>query len=376
MNWFAERKREFEEIYKNISFPAKDEEEWRRTAPSAFDFEHLVSSVSNRPYHAGHISKNGEKGTNTYPLFEAPEEAEKYFGKLILKENKFIVGNSAFVNNGVFVKIEKGADIKKPVCLNMETGAPSIYKAVIAAGKNSRATVLIDISGGSRCGLVSFSCELFIEKNAEITIYSIETYKNDINSISSMHAELKENSRLKFIDSISSSSRHKKTVKIRLVEDGANAYTYGNYFPQKNEHIDIYAEILHDAKNTKGDALFKSACNGKGRFIFQGLVKITEKGEGTDSYIANRNLILGSSARADSIPKLEIATSKVKASHGSSTGKLSENEIFYLTSRGIPENKAKSMIVHGFFEEIMKKVESPDALKMFESIIKKRVKQL
>jgi Fe-S cluster assembly protein SufD len=110
------------------------------------------------------------------------------------------------------------------------------------------------------------------------------------------------------------------------------------------------------AKNTTSDLLYKGALMDKSRSVWQGMIYVAPGADGTDGYQANRNLILSKEARADSIPGLEILADDVRCTHGATVGKIDENHLFYLLSRGIPEKEAEQLIVMGFFNPIMERI--------------------
>ncbi len=97
------------------------------------------------------------------------------------------------------------------------------------------------------------------------------------------------------------------------------------------------------------------AVQGGGRSVYQGLIDVGQGASGTDAYLSNRNLLLGEGARADSIPTLRIGNNDVRCSHGSATGRLGEEELFYLQSRGLSEEEAREMLVLGFFEDLLER---------------------
>jgi Fe-S cluster assembly protein SufD len=117
--------------------------------------------------------------------------------------------------------------------------------------------------------------------------------------------------------------------------------------------MDLRTVQRHRSPKATSRAVYKGAVASGGRTIFQGLIEVAPGASGTDAYLTNRNLILGERARSDSIPTLKIGNNDVKCSHGSTTGRLNAEELFYLESRGLSSAEAREMLVVGYFEDIL-----------------------
>ncbi len=144
----------------------------------------------------------------------------------------------------------------------------------------------------------------------------------------------------------------KTFIDSQLVGDGSNMECNGVYFLDGKQHVDIDSMMRHTGYATSGDLLIHGALRDKARAIFIGMIKIDPTGQLTNSYLKNQNLLLDKTARADSIPSLEIDANDVRASHAATISKVEEEYIFYLQSRGIPRNIAIQMIVEGFFSTV------------------------
>jgi Fe-S cluster assembly protein SufD len=141
-----------------------------------------------------------------------------------------------------------------------------------------------------------------------------------------------------------------------LVGQGARGRMSGFYFTDGHQHLDHDTQQNHMAPHTTSDLLFKGALKGNSRSVWQGMIYVAPEAQQTDGYQANRNLILSSNARADSIPGLEILADDVRCSHGATVGKIDPDLVFYLRSRGIPMEDAERLVVEGFFEPIMDRI--------------------
>jgi Fe-S cluster assembly protein SufD len=148
---------------------------------------------------------------------------------------------------------------------------------------------------------------------------------------------------------------------VELAGQGASAELYGLSYADADQHLESQVYLHHKGPHTKGDVLYKGALQGGGaRSVWIGDVLIGPDATGTDSYEANRNLVLTDGARADSVPNLEIETGDIiGAGHASATGRFDDEQLFYLQARGIPEDEARRLVVLGFLSEIVQKIRVP-----------------
>jgi Fe-S cluster assembly protein SufD len=147
----------------------------------------------------------------------------------------------------------------------------------------------------------------------------------------------------------------------------------GFYFTNGLQHLDHDTQQNHLAPNTTSDLLFKGALKGKSRSVWQGMIYVAPGAQKTDGYQANRNLVLSKEARADSIPGLEILADDVRCSHGATVGKIEEEPLFYIRSRGIPPEEAERLIVEGFFDPIMQRIPFEGVRERFQQAIHEKV---
>jgi Fe-S cluster assembly protein SufD len=162
-------------------------------------------------------------------------------------------------------------------------------------------------------------------------------------------------------------ARH--NINVDLMEAGAEASVHGLFVLKKTEHTDIFSTITHFAPHTTSDQLFKGILGGSSHGIFTGKIIIKKDAQQSASSQLNKNLILSKIAHIDTRPQLLVHADDVKCSHGATVGQLSKEEEFYLESRGIPKERAKRMLCHGFAVDVILKIENPIIRKLAETIL-------
>lgn len=202
--------------------------------------------------------------------------------------------------------------------------------------------------------------ELLVAENADLKYVALQDYGRNVYDIRHERALIERNGRLDWI--IGSMGGHftKQFAEIDLNGEGSWGRMSGLYFADANQFYDHDTQQNHNAPHTTSDLLFKGALRDSARTVWQGMIKVAPAAQKTDGFQANRNLILDKNARADSIPGLEILADDVRCTHAATIGKLEEQFIFYLMSRGLPRKDAERLIVMGFFDPIMERIPFPE----------------
>jgi Fe-S cluster assembly protein SufD len=167
----------------------------------------------------------------------------------------------------------------------------------------------------------------------------------------------------------------KNFSELTLAGEGAEGRMSGFYFTDGVQHLDHDTQQNHLAPHTTSDLLFKGALTGRSRSVWQGMIYVAPGAQRTDGYQANRNLLLSRQARADSIPGLEILADDVRCTHGATVGRLEEEPLYYLMTRGIPRPDAERLVVYGFFGPIMSRIPFEGVRERFQRMIDDKLRQ-
>ena len=238
------------------------------------------------------------------------------------------------------------------------TGARAAH-TIITAQPNSNATVVLQNSGPA---FLSENVEIVVGDGANLTVISVQEWDSSAIHLASHFARVGRDARLKHIVVSLGGKVVRVNPSVHLVEAGADGQLFGVYFADAGQHLEQRVYVHHVAPNTISRVNYKGALNGKdARTVWVGDVLIGPDAAGTDSYEANRNLVLSEGTRADSIPNLEIECGDiVGAGHASATGRFDDEHLFYLQARGIPEDQARRLVVLGFLTEIIQKIGKGD----------------
>lgn len=235
------------------------------------------------------------------------------------------------------------------------TQHPSAAHTVIEAKPHSQGLVIIENSGDAH---LAENVEILVGDGAKLSVVTIQEWNDGAVHLASHFATVGRDANLTHIVVSLGGDVVRVNPTIHLDHDGANGEAYGAYFADAGQHIEQQVFMDHDAEHTRSRVLYKGALQGEGaRTVWIGDVLIRRNATGTDTYEANRNLVLSEGTRADSIPNLEIETGDIAGGgHASTTGRFDEEHLFYLRSRGIPENEAKKLVVRGFLLEVLQQI--------------------
>jgi Fe-S cluster assembly protein SufD len=244
------------------------------------------------------------------------------------------------------------------VVLTGQGAAPSAQHVVIIAEKFSKAVVVLDHQGSA---VVSENVEILVEDGAQLTVISLQEWNDDAVHASSQQAKLGRDAKFKHIVVSLGGDLVRVTPSARFTAPGAEAEMFGLYFADAGQHLEQRLFVDHAVANCKSRVLYKGALQGRNAHtVWVGDVLIRKEAEGTDTYEANRNLVLTDGARADSVPNLEIETGLIAgAGHASATGRFDDEHLFYLLARGMSEKVARRLVVRGFLNEIIQQIKVP-----------------
>jgi Fe-S cluster assembly protein SufD len=231
--------------------------------------------------------------------------------------------------------------------------------AVITAGRHSRGTVVLRFVGSAT---LADNVEIVVEDGAELTVVSIDDWADDAVHVGHRHAQVGRDARFKHVDVTFGGDVVRHDTTAEYAGPGGEVEMLGLYFADAGQHIEHRLFVDHTAPKTKSHVTYKGALQGEGAHtVWIGNVLIRKVAEGIETYEENRNLVLTDGCQADSVPNLEIETGEIEgAGHASATGRFDDEQLFYLRSRGIAEDEARRLVVHGFFNDLIRRIAVPE----------------
>ncbi|WP_144796393.1 Fe-S cluster assembly protein SufD [Microbacterium paludicola] len=263
---------------------------------------------------------------------------------------------------GMHVRIPRDEEVGEPILVTV-TGQGADRRAdahiVIEALENSSATVVLRHRGSAQ---YAQNVEIIARAGARLTVISVQRWDGDAVHAASHQARVDKDAFLKHFVISFGGGVVRVNPNVELAGAGAEGRMYGLSYADAGQHLESQVYLHHKGPHTTGDVLYKGALQGESAHsVWIGDVLIGPDATGTDSYEANRNLVLTEGARADSIPNLEIQTGDIQgAGHASATGRFDDEQLFYLQARGISEEEARRLVVLGFLSDIVQRLGIPE----------------
>lgn len=254
------------------------------------------------------------------------------------------------------LRIPAGVELDAPVVVTLRgTGGVAHAHVVIEAMPNARGTIILRHEGTASHAQ---NVEIIARDGSALTVVSLQRWDDDAVHAAAHQARVDRDASLTHVVVSLGGGVVRVNPSLELAGSGAEGRMYGLSFADSGQHLESQVYLHHKGPHTVGDVLYKGALQGESAHsVWIGDVLIGPDAVGTDSYEANRNLVLTDGARADSIPNLEIETGDIQgAGHASATGRFDDQQLFYLQARGIPEAEARRLVVLGFLAEIVQKM--------------------
>lgn len=260
------------------------------------------------------------------------------------------------------VTIPAEAVLERPVFVTVKgTGTDEATAAhlVIRAEKFSKATVVLRFEGSMT---LADNVEIVVEDGAQLAVVSIDDWADDAVHVGHRHVRVGRDAQFKHVDITFGGDVVRHDTTADYAGPGGSVEMLGLYFADAGQHIEHRLFVDHTAPKTKSHVVYKGALQGeKAHTVWIGNVLIRKVAEGIETYEENRNLVLTDGCQADSVPNLEIETGDIEgAGHASATARFDDEQLFYLRSRGISEKEAQRLVVHGFFNDLIRQIGVPE----------------
>ncbi|MCB0477378.1 MAG: Fe-S cluster assembly protein SufD [Crocinitomicaceae bacterium] len=268
----------------------------------------------------------------------------------------FSLIGKAFAQDGLKIDLNntKEWDELQIIFVNTQNGAIANSLIRIKASKNANARILCNyVSEGAGVGFTNSYFNLETEANANLELINLQAENPNCFHVQSVNGVQARDSKISVWNFSSGADLIRNNVNIRQDGKGCDTHVNGLYYGEEKQHVDNHVFIDHASEDCESNELFKGVMNGQATGVFNGRVIVRKDSQRINAFQQNSNILLSDKATINSKPELEIYADDVKCSHGSVTGQLDENALFYLKARGISEDRARKMLVSSFLEEVV-----------------------
>jgi Fe-S cluster assembly protein SufD len=417
-SWLTELRREAWGAFQELSLPDMRQEEWRRTdlrlfrlerfglpAPAAegtplpegllsagVDLAGQAVTLDTRPLCRADVPSTLHVGRITNPSYAAASPScttwldpllaargvlfgpldvlAAEHGELVQKHlftravdpraDKFAALHAACWSGGTLLYVPRGVVIDRPLHMlsALSDGGVDLSHTLIVLEEGAEATLLAETAStaptaaGLHCGAI----EIFVGPGARLRYVNLQDWGSGVWHFAHQKAVVGRAAQLQWTIGALGARLAKVNQHVSLVGEEADAQVNGVMFTEGRQHLSYHTLQHHEVPRCRSDLLYKGALQDRSHLVWRGMIRVDRDAQKTDGYQRNDNLMLSETARADSIPGLEILADDVKCSHGATAGRVDDEMIFYAQARGLTRKEAVRMIVAGFFQQVFDRI--------------------
>jgi len=382
------------ERYRSLPVPDTTEEHWRFTDlrgfdPDAFAGEGEAPAAQPASMLALDVAAEAVVTETGIEITRAPDairfeplgEGHERLGSLVgWQEDKFAAHNAAAWKHGLLVHVPGGLELERPLfvrVVNALEGGSLFWRLLVVAEEGSNFSLVEEYSSLSpdQSGYFNGVTELFLEQAAKLEYVSLQNLSRETWHFASHHARVERDAELDWVTGGFGSKRGKVRIQNDLAGPGATSRVTGAYFADGEQHLDYDTFQEHIAPDTESDFAFKGALRDTATVVWRGMIRVERDAQKTNAYQECRNLMLSPTAHAVPIPGLEILANDVRCTHGATVGRVDREQLFYLMARGLPRAEAERLIVRGFFQDVLDRIELEPVREAVTSALEQRIPQ-
>ncbi len=313
---------------------------------------------------------------------------EKYFGKLVnYNEEHFAALNTAFVNDGAFIHVQKNVLVNEPIYIQyfFTASDENIFtqtRSLVLLEDGASIQLAEDFRNASNIPVnYNHVSEMYIGKNASLNVAKLQLEVSNAIGIHTLEAQVERDGNFSTTsitfsapDTGTGNTLLRNNLTARLIGENAHADLNGLYFGKENAHIDNHILVDHVSPNCTSNQLYKGVLNDESTGVFNGKIFVKPAAQKTNAFQSSKALLLSNEASINSKPQLEIFADDVKCSHGAAIGQLDENAMFYLRARGISKEEATQILTYAFAHEVIEHVHSKPIRKFLCDKLKDELK--
>lgn len=295
------------------------------------------------------------------------------------QDNAFTALNTAFANDGVVVRVPNNITVEQPIILRFITDAReknivSQPRNLVLVGKNAQVTLADSYRTlGDQAGFTNTVTEIVLDRDARMQYYKVQNDTDRSYHIGTTQVSQADNSHFYSATVTLNGNFVRNNLNIVLNGQHAEAFMYGLYMPNGRQHVDNHTLVDHALPNSYSNELYKGILDDTGTGVFNGKIYVRPDAQKTNAYQSCKNVVLAPGASMNTKPQLEIFADDVKCSHGTTTGQLNDEALFYMRSRGIPKDDARTLLLYAFAQDVLSQIRIQPIREYLESVVTQKL---
>ncbi|MFD1587166.1 Fe-S cluster assembly protein SufD [Halorientalis brevis] len=357
-----------------IRTPGRD---W--TNLDALDYESFVDPL-DRAQEKDRVEAEGVDVLSWDEALDQHEDVvEEHFGSVVDPQRNYLTAlSTALFSAGTLVYVPEGVDAED-VKIRTTMNSQSLFNYTLVVAEESSSVTILEKqeTGEDRDGARYYSgiVEAVAGENAHVQYGALQQLDEETYNFSVKRGHADTYGQVNWIEGNIGSRLTKTSVETRLLGDSSESKIVGAFFGHEDQHFDLGSRVWHEAEHTTADLITRGVLDDHARSVYEGVQDVGRQAWDTNSYQRENTLMLSDESEADASPKLIINNHDTEASHSATVGQVDEQDMFYMTSRSIPEQVAKNMLVEGFFVPVLDEVEVDELRDDLEELIAQRLRE-
>ncbi|MFP4174319.1 MAG: Fe-S cluster assembly protein SufD [Halobacteriales archaeon] len=288
-------------------------------------------------------------------------------------ENSLLAVHAAAWRSGLFVYVPEGVEVDEPIRTTTHVDEDARFSTtVVVAEENATVKVAESVEGGDE-SYFSNVVEVVAGDGAEVNYGALQNLSDDSYQYTAKRGVTGRDASVNWIDGCFGTALTKSTVSTVIEGEGSDTRNYGLFFGTDSQHFDLETWTRHDAPNTTCDMFTRGVLDDRAVSAYEGTINVTQPAYEVDAYQTENVLLVSDEAEADASPRLEIDNHNVKCSHAATMGRIDDEELFYMGSRGVNDEEARSLIIEGYFEPVFGELPFPGLEDDFRELIHEKM---
>jgi len=312
-------------------------------------------------------------------LDEHGDAIEDHFGSIVDPERNYLTAlSTALFSAGTVVYVPEGVDAED-VKIRTRMNSQSLFNYTLVVAEESASVTILEKqeTGDTLEGKRYYSgiVEAVAGENAHIQYGALQNLDEETYNFSVKRGHAGQYGQVNWIEGNVGSRLTKTSVETRLIGDSSESKIVGAFFGHEDQHFDLGSRVWHEGEHTTADLVTRGVLDDSARSVYEGVQDVGREAWDTSSYQRENTLMLSDESEADASPKLIINNHDTEASHSATVGQVDQLDLFYMTSRGVPTQQAKNMLVEGFFVPVLEEIAVDELRDDIEELVAQRLRE-
>jgi len=376
--WLETRRQRGAALVESLPLPDHKSKGWEFTDLASLDLDSYTGASAS-------VEVSGGEGATVVSLAEAVEShaelVQAALGSLVPVEDPFVARNEADWRDGVLVHVPRGVRLTEPVRIEVPldaSGSAVSWRTLVVLEEGAEAEIWEHWSSPDDevDALLNSVVELSVGQAATLRYVNTQDLSEKSWIFATQRAQVERDGRLDWAALGFGSGRGKVRMETKLAGPGSEARVTGGYAGGPGQHLDYDTTQEHAAPNTNSDLAFRGVLAAGATAVWRGMIKVDPGAQQTDAFQESRNLLLSPEAHADAIPGLEILADDVRCTHAAAIAQVDKDQLFYLTSRGLSEGAAKTLVIEGFLESLVERLAAGPVRDEISAALERRLNEI